>query len=212
MKKLLFILLALVSLTVRAEKLTAVDADRQNQMVATINKAASAMTSMQCGFTQAKQLKMLNDKMTSTGTMHYKQGNRLRWQYTSPYTYTFLLNGTKVMMDSGKKRSVIDVKTNKMFQEIARIMMNSVTGKCLTDTKSFSVKMYTSASGAWVADLTPLNKQMRQMFTKVRLYFNLKTQMVDRVELHEKSGDNTVILLQNIKKNQTINDSVFKID
>lgn len=89
--------------------------------------------------------------------------------------------------------------------------MNSVTGKCLTDTKSFSVRLYTASSTQWVADLTPLNKQLKQMFTKVRLYFNVKTQMVERVELHEKSGDNTVIILQNIKKNQPINDSVFKI-
>lgn len=195
-----------------AEKLVEADAKQTAALTAEINQAASKMTSMECSFVQTKRLKMLNDKLTSRGEMRYRSnGSCLRWEYTSPYTYTFVMNGTKVMLDSGKKKNVIDVKTNRMFEEIARIMMNSVTGQCLTDKTEFSVKLYTEGKNAVVADLTPLKKQMKQMFVKIRLHFDRTAKTVNRVEMYEKGGDFTVIELLDIKKNRQIDDKYFKI-
>ena len=50
------------------------------------------------------------------------------------------------------------------------------------------------------------------MFALIRLHFDVKQMVVTSVELHEKSGDNTVITLKNIKKNQPVNESNFKIN
>ena len=100
---------------------------------AKINKAAQEMRTMQCDFTQTKYSKMLNDQMVSKGRMCYKQKNMLRWEYVSPYTYTFILNDTQVLLKNEHRNDIIDTKQNKMFKEIARIMMNSVIGKCLDD-------------------------------------------------------------------------------
>ena len=205
------LLLMLCFISVDAKLTPATDSQRR-EMSQKINAAASAMTTLDCNFVQVKQLKMLNDKMTSTGVMRYKKSGKLRWEYTSPYKYVFIINGSKVLIDTGKQRNVIDINTNKMFEEIARIMMNSVTGKCLADNKEFAVKYFIDDKGNWVADLTPLIKQMKQMFSLIRLHFDVKQMVVTSVELHEKSGDNTVITLKNIKKNQPVNESNFKIN
>ena len=205
------LLLMLCFISVDAKLTPATDSQRR-EMSQQINAAASAMTTLDCNFVQVKQLKMLNDKMTSTGVMRYKKSGKLRWEYTSPYKYVFIINGSKVLIDTGKQRNVIDINTNKMFEEIARIMMNSVTGKCLADNKEFAVKYFIDDKGNWVADLTPLKKQMKQMFSLIRLHFDVKQMVVTSVELHEKSGDNTVITLKNIKKNQPVNESNFKIN
>ena len=127
-------------------KLTPATDSQRREMSQKINAAASAMTTLDCNFVQVKQLKMLNDKITSTGVMRYKKSGKLRWEYTSPYKYVFIINGSKVLIDTGKQRNVIDINTNKMFEEIARIMMNSVTGKCLADNKEFAVKYFISIS------------------------------------------------------------------
>lgn len=205
------LLLMLCFISVDAKLTPATDSQRR-EMSQKINAAASAMTTLDCNFVQVKQLKMLNDKMTSTGVMRYKKSGKLRWEYTSPYKYVFIINGSKVLIDTGKQRNVIDINTNKMFEEIARIMMNSVTGKCLADNKEFAVKYFIDDKGNWVADLTPHKKQMKQMFSLIRLHFDVKQMVVTSVELHEKSGDNTVITLKNIKKNQPVNESNFKIN
>ena len=154
---------------------------------------------------------MLNDKMVSRGKMFYQQSNKLRWEYTSPYTYTFVLNGSKVLISKGKRNDVINVNQSKFFKEIARIMMNSVVGKCLTDSKDFKVSL-AGTSTEYVATLYPQQKQMKQMFQKIILYFNKQKSTVSRVELIEKKGDRTVIELKNVKTNAPVNAKVFSVN
>ncbi len=175
-----------------------------------ISQVASQMKSMQCDFVQTKHVKMLNDKLVSKGKMYYQQANKLRWEYITPYQYTFLLNDQKVQIKSGQRNSVIDVKQNKVFREIARIMMNSVVGKSLSDTKDFRVSIAESGT-EWIATLLPQRKEMKQMFQKVILHFNKQRSMVSQVVMLEKNGDQTVIDLRNVKTNQPLNSSLFVI-
>jgi outer membrane lipoprotein carrier protein len=163
-----------------------------------INNAAAKLMSLQCDFVQTKYLKMLNDKMISNGKMYYLQSNKLRWEYTSPYHYTFILNDNKVLLKNDNRNDVIDVQQNKLFKEIARIMMNSVVGKSLSDERDFKSKISSSGS-EWIATLTPVRKEMKQMFKEIYLYFNKTSYMVSKVTLIEKNGDKTVIELKNVK-------------
>ena len=176
-----------------------------------INNAAAKLMSLQCDFVQTKYLKMLNDKMISNGKMYYLQSNKLRWEYTSPYHYTFILNDNKVLLKNDNRNDVIDVQQNKLFKEIARIMMNSVVGKSLSDERDFKSKISSSGS-EWIATLTPVRKEMKQMFKEIYLYFNKTSYMVSKVTLIEKNGDKTVIELKNVKTNGTINAAIFKIN
>ncbi|MCS3354933.1 outer membrane lipoprotein carrier protein LolA [Bacteroides thetaiotaomicron] len=207
MKRVLFSLMALCLclLNLSAQKINEAKVKQQ------INAVASKMKTMQCDFVQTKYLKMLNDKMVSRGKMYYQQSNKLRWEYTSPYTYTFVLNGSKVLISKGKRNDVINVNQSKFFKEIARIMMNSVVGKCLTDSKDFKVSL-TGASAEYVATLYPQQKQMKQMFQKIILHFNKQNSTVSKVELIEKKGDRTIIELKNVKSNAPINAKVFGIN
>ena len=207
MKRVLFSLMALCLclLNLSAQKINEAKVKQQ------INAVASKMKTMQCDFVQTKYLKMLNDKMVSRGKMYYQQSNKLRWEYTSPYTYTFVLNGSRVLISKGKRNDVINVNQSKFFKEIARIMMNSVVGKCLTDSKDFKVSL-TGASAEYVATLYPQQKQMKQMFQKIILHFNKQNSTVSKVELIEKKGDRTIIELKNVKSNAPINAKVFGIN
>lgn len=207
MKRVLFFLMALCLclLNLSAQKVNEAKVKQQ------INAVASKMKTMQCDFVQTKYLKMLNDKMVSRGKMYYQQSNKLRWEYTYPYTYTFVLNGSRVLISKCKRNDVINVNQSKFFKEIARIMMNSVVGKCLTDSKDFKVSL-TGASAEYVATLYPQQKQMKQMFQKIILYFNKQNSTVSKVELIEKKGDRTIIELKNVKSNAPINAKVFGIN
>ena len=176
-----------------------------------INQTASAVKTMQCDFVQTKHLKLLNDKLVSKGKMYYQKSDKLRWEYLSPYTYTFILNADKVLLKNQKRNDVIDVKQNKIFKEIARIMMNSVVGNCLTDDKSFKTSI-TATSTEWIATLLPQRKDMKGMFQKIILHFNKQKGQVAQVELIEKNGDKTLIELKNTKLNETIDAKMFTVD
>lgn len=184
---------------------------KEQQIIDKIAKSAQDMKSMQCNFVQTKHLKMLNDKMVSNGIMYYQQPNKLRWEYTSPYSYTFILNDSKVLLKKGERNDVIDVNQNKMFKEIARMMMNSVVGKCLSDKKSFKTSIKEEQS-EYVATLIPLKSDMKKMWSKLILHFDRKLSSVIKVEMHEKNGDKTIIELKNTQINKSINAKVFAIE
>lgn len=175
-----------------------------------VNQAAAAMKTMQCDFVQTKHLKMLNDDIVAHGKMYYEQNSKLRWEYTIPYAYVFVLNGDKVLLKNKQRNDVIDVNQNKMFREIARVMMSSVVGNCLLDDKTFKTTIATT-NGEWIATLVPQRKDIRQMFQKIVLHFNQQRAVVNCVEMVEKSGDKTVINLKNIRTNETINAAIFSV-
>ncbi|MGN0215506.1 MAG: outer membrane lipoprotein carrier protein LolA, partial [Prevotella sp.] len=189
---------------VRAQRVNQAAVKRQ------IAQAATKVRTLQCDFVQTKYVKMLNDKMVASGKMYYQKSDCLRWQYTAPYSYTFIINGTRVNIHRGQRSDVINVNQSKMFKEIARIMMNSVVGKNLNDSKDFRTTI--TADGAnYLATLYPLRKQMKGMFSSIVLHINGRQSMVTQVDLHEKNGDRTVIQLRNTTVNRPINAQIFNI-
>jgi len=205
MKRYLFLLLILSYITpLSAQQLT------EEQIKQKVNQTASAMKTMQCDFVQTKHLKMLNNDFVSHGKMYYQQSNKLRWEYTSPYSYTFILNNDKVLLKNKQRNDLIDIKQNKLFREIVRIMMSSVVGNCLADDKNYKVSIATIGN-EWVATLLPQRKDMKQMFQKLVLHFHAKKSVVNTVELYDKNGEKTIIELKNIRINETIHPHMFVI-
>lgn len=206
-----FITLMLFTVSVWGQSLKPATPAQQQQMIAKITNVESTIRSIQCNFVQTKKLSMLNGKMVSRGRMTYQRPSSLRWEYQSPYQYIFIINGAKVQIKQGGKKNTIDVKSSRMFQEITRIMMNSVTGRNLSSSSDFTVKMYTLGND-YVADLTPRKRQMRSMFSTIRIYFDSARSIVSKIEMIEKGGDRTEIELRNVQTNGRINDKVFDLD
>lgn len=183
---------------------------QKKDVISRINSTASSLENMTCSFVQTKHLSLLSDKMTSKGSMHYSQPGKLRWEYTSPYSYLFIFNGSKVYVGNKSKKDIIDTETNKVFKEVARIMMNTVTGKALSDTSDFTVEV-DDAKSFWEITLVPKKKEMRQMFSKIKMFFNKKDLMIAELNIIEKNNDNTSIIFSNTVTNKTINANLFAI-
>jgi outer membrane lipoprotein carrier protein len=200
-------LIALFALPLSAETLTQ---QQKQEVIVKINKAASNIKSMSCSFVQTKYLSILNDKMVSKGQMYYKQSDKLRWEYTEPYKYLFIFNGTKVYVGNNTRKDVIDTNSNKVFKEVARIMMNTVTGKALSNSRDFSVDAAVD-SKYYTITLVPKKKDLKQMFSKIVLNFTKSNIMISELNIYEKNGDRTNIQLKNINNNGAINESYFNI-
>jgi outer membrane lipoprotein carrier protein len=84
---------------------------------------------------------------------------------------------------------------------MARLIMNSVAGKSLTDNTAFEVSAEALPT-EYVATLLPLRKEMKRMYAKLVLHFDIKQSTVNKVELHEKNGNRTVIELHDIQTNK----------
>ena len=189
----------------------AASAQSEQQIIDKINNNSAKIKTLSCDFVQTKQMKMLNNKFVSKGKMYYEQPNKLRWEYTTPYSYTFLMNDSKVLIKNNNRSDIIDINQNKMFKEIARLMMNSIVGESLNNRRTFDVAIV-SNDKQYVATLTPLEREMKQMWSKIMLYFDKVTLCVVKVEMVERTGDKTTIELKNIVVNGTIKPGVFTIN
>lgn len=183
---------------------------QKTDIINNINAKAASLKTMSCSFVQTKHLSLLSDKMVSDGKMYFKQPDKLRWEYTTPYSYMFIFNNTKVYVGGNKRSSVIDTNTNKMFREVARIMMNTVTGKVLSNASDFVVDVENNGT-VWTVVLIPRKKDLKQMFPKIVLTFAKSNYMISEIDMYEKNGDRTNIKLKKIDTDSAVNETLFVI-
>ncbi len=205
-KKIIFTLLMLLTVTASFSQNY-----NQAQVRQRINSVAAHTNSMTCNFVQTKTLHMLKSKVVSRGNMYYSKPNKLRWEYTSPYHYIFILNGQTVWLKNSKGNSRINVAQSKMFKEITRIMMSSVLGTCVSNNRDFNVSLQ-GRGNSWQAVMTPKRNPMKQMFKQIIVYFDMAKSMVSSVKMIEKNGDTTLITLKNIRTNTPVNAKVFSLN
>ena len=183
---------------------------RKQEVIARINSAVPRLHTMSCSFVQTKHLSLLSDKMVSEGRMYYSQPDRLRWEYTSPYKYLFIFNGNKVYVGNDSRKDVIDTNTNKIFKEVARIMMSTVTGTALSNAADFDTEA-AEEKGSWVVTLVPRKKEMRRMFAKITMTFSKSASMISELSIYEKNGDRTDIKFKDVLSDAKVDESLFSI-
>lgn len=158
-------------------------------------------------FLQTKQLSFLEKSIKSSGNFYYQTPNLVKWEYKEPYLYGVIFkNGSLLINDNGKKQDV-DLASNKLFEKLSDLIANSMNGKMLTDT-DFSTSFF-KENGEVMARLIPEQKQLAEFFKAIELHFNSTTFLVEQVKLIEKSGDFTLIQLQNLQQNPSLDASVF---
>jgi outer membrane lipoprotein-sorting protein len=203
----LFIGFLFCSISLPAQYKKATDTEK-NDILNRIVKASEEIKTMQGDFTQVKELSFMDEKVTSEGKLFFKQENKIRWEYTSPYRYVFSMDGQSVRMTTGDKTSRIPVKQSKMFSAISNIMVGGVSGKGLIDSKDFETDLFVGSKD-YKLIFTPQKKEVKDLFSAIRLYVNKADYRIIAVEMVENSGDMTAITLKNVKINTAINDEIF---
>lgn len=210
MKKItLFLIVLFISISLSGQ--TKLSDSESKVVIEKIEKSGFGMESIHCDFVQTKKMKLLKKEMVSKGVMYFQHPNKLRWQYTSPYEYIFLLNGDKVDLKSAKSSQSIDIKENKMFRQIAVIVLGSVTATNLMGNADFNVEIYKDAN-SYYAKLYPKKKEFKQIYNTITIFFKSDLSMVTNVKMEEKSGDITDVKLSNVKLNIPIGEKVFTLN
>jgi outer membrane lipoprotein-sorting protein len=173
-------------------------------------KASASMNTIISDFVQEKHLEYLSVVIESKGKFWFKKPGILRWEYTDPYKYLIVINQGKIIIRDEGKKNEFDVNSNKAFQELNNIIVNSVNGTLISSEK-YNYEILESKE-SWLVKLFPKDPQMKKVMSSIELYF-LKTDMsVNRIKMVESDQDYTVITLRNKKFNDTIPASVFTVN
>ena len=170
---------------------------------------SAKVLSITSNFTQEKTLLALTEKITSTGKFWFKRSNKVRIEYLKPFTYLMIMTGDKMLIKDDQKESRINVKSNKLFQQVNRIMIDCVQGTIL-DSKDFTTRIFENDKSI-LMEMTPSSKALREFFKTIVLTVDKKDYSVSLIEMNEPAGDTTSINFTDKKLNEQIPDAVFSL-
>jgi len=174
-----------------------------------LGEATSATATIQSDFIQEKSLAMLKEKLVSSGKFWFEKKDKLRMEYIHPYTYLMVLNAGRIFVRDGQKENKISASSNKALQQVNRILIDCVSGKTLENT-DFQSRVYESAT-SFMIELIPVDKNLSALYKNINIVIDKKDYSVNAVEMHEISGDKTILRFQNKIINANIPDPVFNI-
>ena len=172
-------------------------------------QATAATESIQSDFSQEKTLAMLSEKINSAGKFWYQKTDKLRMEYVRPYAYLMILNAGKIFIKEGQKESKVSANSNKVFQQVNRILIDCVAGNML-DNPDFQSNVFES-KGSFLIEFKPLAKNLKELYKNINIVIDKKDYTSSAIEMFELSGDETIILFQNKEINAHIPGSVFNI-
>jgi outer membrane lipoprotein-sorting protein len=158
-------------------------------------------------FTQEKTLVALTEKITSQGKFWFKRSNKVRIEYIKPFTYLMVMNGDKVLLRDGTKENRVNTQSNRLFQQVNRIMIDCMQGTVLT-SKDFTARVFEDNS-SYLLELTPTGKALKSFFATVVLVVEKNDYSVRSMEMNEAGGDKTTLVFTDKKLNTPVDDSTF---
>ncbi|MBS1928534.1 MAG: outer membrane lipoprotein carrier protein LolA [Chitinophagaceae bacterium] len=172
--------------------------------------ATQKVSTIKSDFTQEKELSLLADKISSKGKFWFKKNNQVRMEYTSPYQYLMVINKDRVFVKDRQKESKINTRSNKMFQQINRVMIDCMQGTVFSNP-DFSTRLFENKSAVLI-EMTPLTKGLKEMFSHIILVVEKKDFSVVSIRMNEASGDYTTIRFINKEQNVQLPDNLFSVN
>lgn len=171
--------------------------------------AAQKTNSIKSDFVQEKNLSMLSEKIISKGKFWFKKESQVRMEYNQPFQYLMILNKDKVFVKDGQKENKVSAKSNKLFQQINKMMIDCMQGTALNNT-DFKTRVFENKTTSLV-ELTPVVKGMKELFKFINVVVDKKDFSVVSIQMQELSGDNTTLRFTNKELNAVLADSLFAI-
>ena len=194
MKRTITILFAVVLSTVMLSA-QAVSLDRVRS---DIIQFSTTVSSIDCDFVQTKESSLLAEAIVSSGHMSYRRPGHLEWNYLKPNSLIFVADGNTVTIGKGDQSETVSGNQNRFIKEMAQMIIGNIDGSILTNDKLFKSE-FALVDDQIRVDLIPQKKDIQKMWSRLVLFYEQNSMKATRFEMHETSGDLTVVSFTNIK-------------
>jgi outer membrane lipoprotein-sorting protein len=167
-----------------------------------IEQVSMQTNSINTDFIQEKEMSFLNEKILSKGILLYQKPDKLRLEYTSPFTYLLIMNGGELFIKSKESEMNINLESSSMFSEINDLIINSIQGKVL-DMPDMNTLFYENSETFFIR-LLPKNQELQKYIKAIEMHISKKDFTVTEFKIIELSDDYTLIKFVNKKINEEI--------
>lgn len=174
-----------------------------------LSKANAAIRTINSDFSQTKNMALLAEKVKSKGKFYFMKDDKIRIEYTQPFSYILVMNKGQVLVKDEQKTSKVNTKNSKALQSVNRIMIDCMRGTILSNP-DFKASVFESGNSYLIA-LIPSQAAMKSMFSGIDIYLTKKQFDVTRLVMKENGGDLTDMNFSNAQHNQPLNETLFKV-
>jgi outer membrane lipoprotein carrier protein len=174
-----------------------------------LRQDSAGIKTVQAGFVQKKQMKILTRPLLSEGRFFYAAPDSFRWEYLKPLRSIVISSkgDAKRYMMSGDK--MVEDKSGGV--QAMRIVLGEVanwmSGKF---DRNPSFKALLKDGTNTVITLIPVGQNMTGMIEKIEITVTKKTVAIKSVKIIEGENSATIIDFHDVEINKPINSSVFQ--
>lgn len=172
-------------------------------------KSNASLINISSDFKQVKNLSLLAEKINSKGKFYFKKPGMVRIEYTEPYYYLMVMNGSKMMVKDEQKSNKINTGNSKMMQSVNRVMVDCMQGTVFSNPDFKTTAFQDGAH--YLLRLTPATVDMKKLFEQIDVYMNKSGMDVVKLVMTESGGDYTAMEFYNTKHNLSLNEALFKV-
>ena len=176
-----------------------------------LKETASKLISIESDFTQVKHLDMFDEDVTSKGKFYYLKDNKIRLDYSQPLNYLIVINGTRLKIVADGKKSVMQLNSNKMMNEMQDIITACMVGSLNRMNDNYNLE-YQEDKERYIVRITPRSKVVKDYISNIEIRLNKTDLSVDQLRMYENEADYTDYKFSNKHFNQLKDESLFSIE
>jgi outer membrane lipoprotein-sorting protein len=187
------------------------------KVLSEMDKMAAEFRTTQASFVWEQFFKVINENDTQKGTVSYRRSGKdiqMLAEISDP-PKTVLFSEGKVQVYEPKLKRVTSYEAGKNREAVESFLVLGFGGSGRDMVKSFDVKYLSTEDVGGVSsaklELVPKSDRVRGIFAKIWLWIDPARGISVQQQFFEPSGDYRLAKYSDIKVNQKIPDSVFKL-
>jgi len=174
-----------------------------------INEQTKQINNLHASFMQKKVISFLENPVVSSGEFWFQKTDKIRWEYTHPYSYVMIMNGGILSVIDEGNQYTTDLSSNKMFEQMNGLISGSISGELLNKEAEYKQEFYENEKDI-IIRFIPKSGELGAYLQHIEIWFNRQSLQVDQLIMSEASGDYTEIQFSERKTNQEIPSHVFQ--
>jgi len=187
------------------------------KVLSQMDAAAANFHTAQTNFVWEQFFKVVNETDTQKGTVYYRRSGKeiqMMAEISDP-PKTVLFSEGKVQVYEPKLKRVTTYEAGKNREAVESFLVLGFGGSGQDMLKTFDVKYLTAEDVGGVEtaklELIPKSDRVRGIFAKIWLWIDMERGISVQQQFFEPSGDYRLAKYVDIKVNQKLSDSVFKL-
>lgn len=179
-----------------------------NAVLQELRVQTTSVESISSEFSQESHLAVFEETIVSNGRFLFRKPDKLRWEYLHPIMEGFALDGDQGVRWTETTKSSFSLRSNPLMNIVARQLLSWGTFDLEQISAEYDIAL--AGESPVLLKLIPKDPDTSLVLKHLLIEFSVSSNTVQRVEIHDLSGDFTRILFENSQLNTPLDNGMFR--